>query len=275
MTYTSRYISVEDVFVRVIIVALLVSIAAGLTIQVLSHSSVAEKPLEIALYAYLIGSIGGFLIAGPLVHTFMIAQLKRKVTFDVDQILREDRLTGLLNRQEFFGQISRQGNDKRADVIESSVQGSQSCFFTGGVLLIADIDGLQTINDRFGDAMGDTVIALISGAIQKSVRDIDFVSRISGDEFGIFLPAIDEDKGLEVADRIRGAVCDIQLIAHDRLLPLNVSLGATIVSRSTPLATALKEADRALTDAKLKGANGANRHEINLAVAQDRVSSAA
>jgi diguanylate cyclase (GGDEF)-like protein len=245
MTSASRYVTVEDVFVRVIMVALIVSIAAGLTLQLLSNSSAADKPLEIALYAYLIGSIGGFIIAAPLVHTFMVAKLKLQIVHDVDQILREDRLTGLLNRQEFFGQITRHGK----------AIPDKPCFFTGGTILLIDVDGLQHINDAHGNSIGDTVLVSVSSTIRNSLRDIDFVSRIAGDEFAVFLPAVSADRALEIADRIRCLVSETQLQADATRLCLRVSIGAVPVSRNSAVCLSMKSAEDALHEAKQRGKN--------------------
>jgi diguanylate cyclase len=238
-------ISFLGVFARVVMLALIVSMIAGGAFQILSHNSIAGRSMEMAIAAYLMGALGGFVIAIPLVHAFIYSKLKRENTLDVDQILREDTLTGLLTRQEFFLQISRQGSGNSA----------QSYFFAGGVLLLIDVDELSRINDIYGHSAGDDALVAISGALKKSVRDIDFISRLGGEEFGVFLPSISQSRGLDIAERIKACVNETPLFANGVRLDLRVSIGATLVGRNTVVPSSIKDADVALAEAKENGKN--------------------
>jgi diguanylate cyclase (GGDEF)-like protein len=58
-------------------------------------------------------------------------------------------------------------------------------------LFFIDMDGFKTINDRFGHAEGDRVLANFSELLRHSCREADVVGRLGGDEFVVFLTDAD------------------------------------------------------------------------------------
>ena len=88
-----------------------------------------------------------------------------------------DTLTGLANRALFHDRL-RQGMDA------ARRKGSLA-----GVLNL-DMDGLKSINDRFGHRAGDAAIRELAERLGRVVRESDTVARLGGDEFGIILPGI-------------------------------------------------------------------------------------
>ena len=55
-------------------------------------------------------------------------------------------------------------------------------------LIIADIDRFKRVNDLFGHDSGDEVIKQVGGLLRDSLRSMDMVTRIGGEEYGILLP---------------------------------------------------------------------------------------
>lgn len=55
----------------------------------------------------------------------------------------------------------------------------------GTAVLMIDVDGLQTINDRFGQAAGDELLTVVALRIVDAVRSSDVVGRIDGDQFAV------------------------------------------------------------------------------------------
>ena len=73
-------------------------------------------------------------------------------------------------------------------------------------LISMDIDDFKKINDQWGHAMGDRLLASIARVIRKELRQMDILSRYAGDEFVAIMPMASQAMSEGVADRIRNAV---------------------------------------------------------------------
>ncbi len=241
-----QFETLTDVFVRALILTLIIAITAGLIVDGVGRSFFADDAFGFSNLAYFVGAGTGIVVGAPIVLAFFIAA---KVIYgdhlEVAKIAREDFLTGLLNRREFFGRITTQNAE----------HGGQTFFAGDGLLLIIDADNFKRINDVHGHLVGDTALVAISTAVKQAVRDIDIVARIGGEEFGVFLPAVTNAHGMEIAERIRKSVADTLLYAGDEQLILNISIGAKSATRTTIVSTSMKAADAALYSAKLQGKN--------------------
>lgn len=67
-------------------------------------------------------------------------------------------------------------------------------------VVVIDVDGFKSINDRFGHQVGDEVLRSISSTMQASMRVTDFLCRYGGEEFAVILP----ETGLDDASRFAG-----------------------------------------------------------------------
>ena len=74
-----------------------------------------------------------------------------------------------------------------------------------GQVLSCDLDGLKAANDRYGHSAGDALIRATSNLLNASVREVDLVARVGGDEFAVLLRDADEAAARRVAARIRRA----------------------------------------------------------------------
>ncbi len=127
-------------------------------------------------------------------------------------------------------------------------------------LLLADIDYFKKINDSVGHLGGDECLKLVAAALTMCVgRSTDLVARYGGEEFAVVLPGVDSAHAMEVAERIRKAVEDIQFIYRGRRIPISVSLGvvARVTDNERPVSEFISEADQALYAAKGAGRNRA------------------
>src|SRR5438477_9696104 len=69
-----------------------------------------------------------------------------------------------------------------------------------------DVDDFKKINDQWGHATGDRLLASIAHVIRKELRQMDILSRYAGDEFVAIMPMASQTMSEAVAERIRAAV---------------------------------------------------------------------
>jgi diguanylate cyclase len=156
-----------------------------------------------------------------------------------------DGLTGLANRRNFENAIARE-SDRVARSGEPAL------------LLMLDIDHFKRINDHHGHVAGDLVIKAVAEALTATVRPMDLVARIGGEEFAIILPNCPPAFGATVAERIRVRV-EGQMITlvGGQVLGCTISIGGAYAPqwvRSTP-SVWMERSDLQLYRAKSEGRN--------------------
>ncbi len=104
-----------------------------------------------------------------------------------------DPLTGLANRTLLRDRLEHA-------LARSAREGTET-----GVLFI-DLDEFKRVNDRFGHAAGDAVLAELGQRLVHAVRPADTVARLGGDEFVVVCEAIDEDTALALGRRLDAAI---------------------------------------------------------------------
>jgi len=120
--------------------------------------------------------------------------------------------------------------------------------------VVLDLDHFKEINDRFGHAHGDEVLAAVGAAIRSSLRPEDFAGRFGGEEFLILFPNTDADEAVRCAERIRLAIAAIRVPGVDRYI--SASLGVAELREPTGTAVGLlRGADKAQYAAKNAGRN--------------------
>jgi diguanylate cyclase (GGDEF)-like protein len=132
---------------------------------------------------------------GVLILLAVILHLRRQVrglTARLSDATRTDPLTGLLNRRAF------------EQLLDSELERSRRTGRTVAVL-VGDLDGLATVNARYGHPAGDSALQRVACDMQKWKRRIDTAARIGGEEFALLLPETDERGAFLVAERLRRA----------------------------------------------------------------------
>ena len=153
---------------------------------------------------------------------------------------RIDAQTGLATRPQWLLQVA-------AEMRRFDRYGAVSS------LLMVDIDRFKRINDSTGHLAGDQVIQQVSRVLREGLRSADTAGRYGGDEFGVLLPGTGREAAMEVAERLRTAVCGGVSVAGEAV---TLSIGVAERRPDTPDCQALMNlADRSMYQAKGLGRN--------------------
>jgi diguanylate cyclase (GGDEF)-like protein/PAS domain S-box-containing protein len=154
-----------------------------------------------------------------------------------------DSLTGCLNRRAFFAlfdSVFRQALSR----------GNQlSC-------VMIDIDHFKSVNDRYGHATGDKVIAYVAEILRSGLREGDLLCRYGGEEFCMVFPNAGSDVATQIAERLRAEIAGNSGGRFTAGMRITVSAGIASVPGSALEAPMLvNQADTALYTAKQSGRN--------------------
>jgi diguanylate cyclase (GGDEF)-like protein/putative nucleotidyltransferase with HDIG domain len=138
-------------------------------------------------------------LLGLLVDELAVAiQHARDYHDRLEQAIR-DPLTGVYNRRFFLEAVAK-------ELARTRRYGSTAS------LVLIDIDDFKDVNDRFGHAAGDEVLCRLAEVATDAVRPMDTFARLGGEEFGLLLPQTTQVDALLVADRIRLAIGQAELV---------------------------------------------------------------
>lgn len=158
---------------------------------------------------------------------------------------RTDTLTGLPNRralEEFCHLVQLMAMEQRKSL---------------SVLMI-DVDHFKRFNDNYGHNVGDQVLRLVAKALRSRMRDSDMPARYGGEELIAVLPDTDLALCTEIADQIRRAIEQCQIVRRStgEVLPsLTVSIGVGQFRFGESMTDLIDRCDRALYLAKRLGRN--------------------
>lgn len=153
---------------------------------------------------------------------------------------RIDNLTGLFNLRWINESLERE--IRRAER-----------FGTALAVLMIDLDGLKTVNDRRGHAAGDCVLRHIATQVKGVLRQFDGAARVGGDEFVVMLPATDARGALHVARRLLDLIGRGAAQYQQESFPISASIGAAEWRAGWNAAALLDAADQAMYRAKREG----------------------
>lgn len=134
-------------------------------------------------------------------------------------------------------------------------------------VILADIDYFKSYNDTLGHPEGDNILRQVADSIKNCFRrETDIIGRIGGDEFLIFLPDINDDRVLGMAQSLSSSIINLKVTTASENNPrdfLSVSIG---IATSTPqpddlLISLYKAVDKALYHAKRAGRNCISFHD--------------
>jgi diguanylate cyclase (GGDEF)-like protein len=159
------------------------------------------------------------------------------------QLAEFDSLTGISNRRHFTKES------------ESALKYNKSVSQVVSFILF-DLDKFKFINDNYGHPAGDRILQSIREPVLQFTRKVDFIGRVGGEEFAILLPGCELEKAVEIANKIKTGISELDIKENEKTITITASFGIT-VSRISGynFDTLMKHSDEALYDAKHAGRN--------------------
>ena len=123
-------------------------------------------------------------------------------------------------------------------------------------LLFLDLDNFKQINDQFGHAIGDKLIAEVAKRIERCVRSIDTIARIGGDEFTVIMGELADLNAVEKTSHKILSRLEAPFHINSQVIYVTASIGITIFPNDTNrIEELLIFADQAMYEAKKLGRN--------------------
>jgi diguanylate cyclase (GGDEF)-like protein len=179
---------------------------------------------------------------------------------DLQKMAIMDELTGLFNYRHFRERLDEEIQRARRYGRDLS-------------LILLDIDNFKSINDTYGHAVGNDVLAFVAATMRQHTRRVDnrsvmkdarahIPARFGGDEFMVILPETGLSGAMVVAERLRTLIpeaCSKEFgdTAEGKAgLEVQISLGLTCLKTDKSVDDIMERVSEALSEAKKKGKNG-------------------
>jgi diguanylate cyclase (GGDEF)-like protein/PAS domain S-box-containing protein len=162
---------------------------------------------------------------------------------ELQKLATTDELTGILNRREFISASLKE--------INRAKRFSRYC-----TLIMFDIDYFKSINDIYGHNEGDRALKHIVNIVKDNIREIDIFGRYGGEEFTLLLPEVNNDAGIQTAERLRSSIEKIPLPLKSGSISITASFGVAVFHREEiNLDELIRRSDEAMYQAKAGGRN--------------------
>ena len=188
-----------------------------------------------------------FFLAAYMAHR--VSTSLRSQVSTLTQRAERDPLTQLPNRRSFMEKLA--GEFARAERYAWPIS-----------ILMIDLDHFKRINDRYGHALGDKVLAQTAELLRESAGPMDHLARIGGEEFAVAAVAADPNHGADLATRIVSAFRNYDWTPIVPGLQVTCSIGVATLGAAhahlgtdNAMARLFDEADTALYEVKQNGRN--------------------
>ncbi|MEO5797354.1 MAG: PAS-domain containing protein, partial [Rhodoferax sp.] len=178
---------------------------------------------------------------GGVLRTYTDITERRHAEERIRHVARHDGLTALVNREVFLESL--------AAATVAAEPGA-----VGFAVHFIDIDRFKPINDNYGHAIGDKVLALLADRMRAVARDGDVVARMGGDEFAVLQCKVERfEQALGLAHRLlEGIGRDMEIESHQLLVGASIGV-ALYPDAGLDADTLLRNADVAMYAAKSHG----------------------
>ena len=201
-------------------------------------SGAAPQAYMSSTYAAVSQTLGAaLLITNGLLMLLIIV---RDVMAEMTARSETDTLSSLLNRRGF--------DDKGDRALTLAARSGVPV-----VMIVADLDHFKQINDSFGHAAGDAVIAGFAKIMADCAAPHAVLGRLGGEEFAAFLPGANLATGKLYAETVRNGLRGLPASANGRQSAVTASFGVAQLMPFDHLSDLLRRADTALYQAKTDG----------------------
>jgi diguanylate cyclase (GGDEF)-like protein len=187
-------------------------------------------------------------------------QMLQEAISELEILASVDSLTQVANRRHIKNMLRDEASRAKRTGTTYSV-------------IMLDIDHFKKVNDTLGHAVGDDVLRAVAKTCAATLRQVDRVGRIGGEEFLVVLPDASPSDAVQVAERVRKEVANLTFAQKD--LKITISLGVASCDGKGSVPELLERADQALYDAKDSGRNKTCSHQIAEKIVEESVDSRA
>jgi len=182
------------------------------------------------------------MVAKALEAASSLQQLLREQAEEIRHLSRlatYDQLTGIMNRRGFEVELDH--------VLERARRYEEA-----GALIYIDLDHFKPINDTYGHAAGDAVLAKVANILEGSVRGTDYVARLGGDEFVVLLVNSSREQAAHRANLMEQKLNQsrVSWMGHD--IAIAASIGIQFYDGEHCESDLLAQADQAMYEEKQK-----------------------
>ena len=206
-----------------LIIICLIGVAVNATIDLLMSGASGFNPKQHWIFGL---GLSPFIALLLLSVSHLVA-----VKDELHRQANTDLLTGLMNRRAFL------------EALDHAEEGA---------IMMIDVDFFKMVNDKYGHAAGDAVLAAIAGHLQTNLRADDIIARVGGEEFAVYLVGADSTE----IDRIGARVCAGFTLYNETVrapIKVTLSIGAAYAAMAPTQKELFARADQALYEAKHSG----------------------
>jgi diguanylate cyclase (GGDEF)-like protein len=154
-----------------------------------------------------------------------------------------DKLTSCLNREASLELVEQMTTAPKAPG-------------EGSAVIFVDLDRFKSVNDRFGHAAGDRLLAAAGERLRGAARRGDAVGRVGGDEFLVICPRVESSaQAVRIAERVAAATTATVDVGPD-VVELRTSVGVAWTDGALGADAFLAQADSAMYESKRTGRQG-------------------
>lgn len=222
-------VSVEDDFIKNLNFSSLIAVPTIVNDNIIGILAVAsKKPYHFSYENFRMLQLLSQHLGLTLTNAFLHEKIQR--------LAITDYLTTLYNRSYLDKQIERSFDED-----------------SFGSILLFDIDNFKEVNDTYGHNVGDKILIQIANILKSNIREGDIPARWGGEELTLYLPSVDTDIAVRIAERV---VKSVESYTEPKVtVSCGVATWRAIDDYKLNNSLLIKQADQALYAAKNNGKN--------------------